>query len=177
METGEPADPVVATLVAVLRANLGAILDLVARAERLGCQLRTRSTDRVLCHSDVHAGNLLIDANGSLYIVDWDAPVLAPKERDLMLVGAGMAGDGYSAQEKEALSYRGYAPTYVDSVAMADYRCERIVEDIAVFCDRIGSLHEGKAEREQCLSCVKSNFLPGGTLDIALRSGNATRNG
>jgi spectinomycin phosphotransferase len=175
-EGGEPADPVAAELVAFLKANLGAIVDLVARAERLALQLHTRSRERVLCHSDIHAGNLLIDAEGSLYIVDWDAPILAPKERDLMFVGSGMAGDGHSAAEEEALFYRGYGPTQADAIAMAYYRYERIVEDIAVFCDRIVSMHEGKAEREQCLRYVMSNFLPGGTLELALRSDSTARN-
>ncbi len=41
---------------------------------------------------------MLIDANDALYIVDWDNPILAPKERDLMFIGGGQMGDGRTAQ-------------------------------------------------------------------------------
>ena len=57
---------------------------LVARAEALASALRARSLELVLCHSDIHPGNLLLGANDALYIVDWDNPLFAPKERDLM---------------------------------------------------------------------------------------------
>jgi hypothetical protein len=45
-----------------------------------------------LCHSDIHAGNILIDVNDDFYIVDWDNPILAPKEHDLMFIGGGQRG-------------------------------------------------------------------------------------
>ena len=48
----------------------------------------------------IGAGNLLIDAKGSLYIVDWDHPIMAPKERDLMFVGGGVGSAWYRPQEE-----------------------------------------------------------------------------
>ena len=33
----------------------------------------------VLCHSDIHGGNVLIDGNDAIYIVDWDEPIIALK--------------------------------------------------------------------------------------------------
>ena len=83
-----------------------------------------------MCHSDIHAGNILIDANGALYIVDWDNPVLAPKERDLMFIGGGQEFAGHTAQEEETLFYRGYGQTQIDPIALAYYRYERIIQDI-----------------------------------------------
>jgi spectinomycin phosphotransferase len=79
----------------------------------------------VLCHSDIHAGNILMEATGALYIVDWDNPILAPKERDLMSIGGGQFGNVHTAQE-EALFYRGYGQTQIDPVALAYYRYERL---------------------------------------------------
>jgi spectinomycin phosphotransferase len=84
------AEPVAAQLTALLRAKRAIIDDLVLRAEQLAARLQTRSLEYVLCHADIHAWNLLIDANATLYIVDWDTLILAPKERDLMFVGAGL---------------------------------------------------------------------------------------
>ena len=37
----------------------------------------------VLCHSDIHAGNVLLGGNETIYIVDWDDPIMAPKELSL----------------------------------------------------------------------------------------------
>ncbi len=63
------------------------ILDLVARTERLAQVLRARSPAQIVCHTDLHAGNILIGVDGRLYIVDWDAPIRTPKEHDLMFAG------------------------------------------------------------------------------------------
>lgn len=52
-----------------------------------------------------------IDASDTFYIVDWDNPILAPKERDLMFAGGGQGVAGHSAAEEEALFYEGYGET------------------------------------------------------------------
>jgi spectinomycin phosphotransferase len=162
-------DPVAVKLATFLKARRDEILDLVGRAERLAQALQAQSREFILCHSDIHAGNILIDANDAFYIVDWDDPILAPKERDLMSVGAGLMGAGHSSQE-EALFYRGYGQTQVDPIALAYYRYERIIQDIAVFCEQIFLTNEGGADREQSFQYLTSNFLPNGVLEIAYKS-------
>jgi spectinomycin phosphotransferase len=169
VEVDALADPVAAESAAFLKARGGDILDLVTRAERLAQALQARSPAYVLCHSDLHAGNLLIDANSAFYIVDWDNPVLASKERDLMFIGGGFMGAGHAAQE-EALFYRGYGQTQIDSIALAYYRYERIIEDIAVDCELIFLTNEGGADRVQALQYLKSYFLPDRVVEIAYRS-------
>jgi spectinomycin phosphotransferase len=123
-----------------------------------------------LCHSDVHAGNILIGANDAFYIVDWDNPILAPKERDLMFAGGGQGFLGHTAQEEETLFYRGYGPARVDPVALSYYRYERIIQDIAVFCEQIFLTDEGGEDRERAFHYLKSNFQPNGTIEIARRA-------
>jgi len=93
------ADPVAAELAAFLRARRAEISHLVGRADALGSALRARSPAPVLCHADIHGGNVLIGADGALHIVDWDTLTFAPKERDLMFVGAGIFGVWNGARE------------------------------------------------------------------------------
>ena len=163
-------DPAASKLAAFLRAKRLAILDLVQRAERLALALQARPPDYVVCHSDLHAGNLLITADGRFYIVDWDDPILAPKERDLMFPGGGQGFRGHTLQEEEALFYQGYGPTRVDPAALAYYRYERIVQDIAVYCEQLFLTNDGGEDREQSLHYLRSNFLPDGTIEIAYQT-------
>ena len=51
-----------------------------------------------------------------------------------MFIGGGQGFAGLTPQEEEGLFYRGYGEAQIDPVAPAYYRYERIVEDIAVFC-------------------------------------------
>ena len=90
----------------------------------------------MLCHSDIHAGNVLIDGNNTIYIVDWDEPIMAPKERDLMFIGGGV-GNVWNKPHEEKLFYKGYGKTEVDSTILAYYRHERIVEDIALYSQEL----------------------------------------
>jgi len=168
-------DPVAGKLAAFLRAKRDEILDLVGRAAGLARALQAQSLEYVLCHSDVHAGNILIDANDAFYIVDWDDPILAPKERDLMFVGGGQGFSGHTAQEEETLFYRGYGQTQIDPAALAYYRYERIVQDIVVYCEQLLLTDEGGEDREQSLRYLASNFLPNGTIEIAYNSDSTRR--
>jgi spectinomycin phosphotransferase len=88
---------------------------------------RSRPLEPVLCHSDIHAGNLLLTSDGDLYIVDWDNPILALKERDLMFIGGGVAGIWNKARE-EALFYQGYGSSDINLIALTYYRYERIIQ-------------------------------------------------
>jgi spectinomycin phosphotransferase len=139
------ADPVAKETAALLRARRGQILDLVGRADRLAQALKAGPPEEVVCHSDLHAGNMLITASGALYIIDWDDPILAPKERDLMFIGGGLLGNWRTSLEEADLFYPGYGQTQINLGALAFYRYERIIEDIAVFCEQLLGTAEGGA--------------------------------
>ena len=119
----------------------------------------------------------MIDANGAFYIVDWDTLTLAPKERDLMFVGGGLLGSGHTPQEEESLFYRIYGQTEIDPIGLAYYRYERIVQDIAAFCEQIFSTNDGGADREKSFQYLISNFLPNSTIEIAYESDKTLREG
>ncbi len=166
-------DPAAAKLAAVLQARRPQIEVIIERAARLAVTLRRRPRQFVLCHTDVHGWNVLLGPNDGLFIVDWDNPCLAPKERDLMFTSGEVEGVWYAAA-KEALFYEGYGQTEIDPVALAYYRFERIVEDIAVTCEMVFSTAEGgqarAGDREQAVRFVVDSFLPNNVVEIAFRA-------
>lgn len=163
-------EPVAAETAAFLGAKSAETLELVERTERLARVLRERPREFVLCHADIHGWNLLLEATGAFYMVDWDTLIFAPRERDLMFIGAGLEGRGRTPGEEETLFYQGYGRVDVDPDALSYYRCERIIEDIAVYCEQIFLSDEGGADREEALVYLKSNFLPNGAIAMARRS-------
>ena len=169
IQTVKYEDPTSIKLAEFLIGKRDTVIDLINRTELLVTVLQLLPLEYVLCHSDLHAGNILVDAAGGFYIIDWDDPIFAPKERDLMFIGGGQGFSGYSATEEEALFYQGYGSVQVDKSALAYYRCERIVVDIALFCEQILSPDEGEKNRMQALRYLMSNFEPGGTIETVSR--------
>lgn len=165
-------DPIATALAAFMNTKRREILALIQRAGELADRLQTRPPKFVLCHSDLHAGNIMVDPGGVLFIVDWDNPILAPKERDLMFIGGGQGFSGHTAQEEETFFYQGYGQTQINTAALAFYRQERIIEDMAIYCKQLLLSVEGGADREQSLRYFMSNFLPGGTLEMAQKPGS-----
>lgn len=155
---------------AYLIAKRDAIRDLVGRADGLAQSLQAQPPEPVVCHSDLHAGNLFMAASGALYIVDWDNPILAPKERDLMFIGGGQVGGWHTPEAELALFYPSYGETPIDPRALAYYRYERIIEDIAVECEQIFSTTEESPDRKQAFLYLQSNFKPGGVLEITYQA-------
>ena len=157
----EYPDPLSSKLAAVLHEKRDLILDIVQRAEELAAELQAQPGEFVLCHADLHPGNLLITPDGSFFLVDWDDPVLAPRERDLMFPGGGQGFIGLSSHEEEAWFYRGYRGYAVNSFTLAYYRFERVIIDIVLFAEMIQDPAESIANREQAFTYLVSNFRPG----------------
>lgn len=59
------------------------ILDKIHQTQALAHQLIQAPPPYVLCHTDIHGGNLMRDTQGKLYLVDWENILLAPREADL----------------------------------------------------------------------------------------------
>jgi len=167
-------DPVANELAAYLPTKRAELRALVARTEALAQALQAQTPEFVVCHSDLHAGNFLIANNGALTIVDWDDPILAPKERDLMYIGGGQIKNWRTPQEEEALFYPAYGPTPVNPIALAYYRYQRIIEDIAVECEHIFLSGDSSEDRAQSLAYLKSNFRTNGVLALAYQSEGVT---
>lgn len=152
-----------------MNENLPAIRRLVDRSEALSQMLQSQTHKFVLCHSDIHGGNVLLSGNDTIYIVDWDDPVMAPKERDLMFIGGGVANVWNKSHEEE-LFYRGYGKAEVNSTLLAYYRHERIVEDIAEYGNALLLTSAGGNGRLEMCKQFIAMFEPRGVVDIAFKT-------
>jgi spectinomycin phosphotransferase len=159
------ADPVAAQTGWLLQTHREALTQCIARTRQLAEVLDRDPTCFCLCHSDIHAWNILNTGEGEFYIVDWDTLVLAPRERDLMFIGA-WAGQWETPREAGAF-YAGYGPAKVDRTALAYYRHERVIQDVVAYCEALLLTEEGGADREVMYRQLASNFGPGGVLEYA----------
>ncbi len=85
-----------------------------------------------------------------------------------MFPGSGLGPD-WNRAETTAWFYRGYSAITVDRGTVAYYRAERVVQDVAAFCEQILSTSVGE-DRRQSLRFLASIFRPGGVGEIALES-------
>lgn len=152
-----------------MREHKTIIHRLVDRAEALSQKIQEQSPEFVLCHSDIHGGNVLIDENGSIFIVDWDDPIMAPKERDLMFIGGGVANVWNNPREEEFF-YQGYGKTEINRAILAYYRHERIVEDIAEYGQALLLTTVGNKDRLEMFKQFRDIFEPNGAVDIAFKT-------
>ena len=169
VEQGRYDDPTAASFAAFWMTKRDEILRMVERAERLAHALQKRAVDLAMCHSDLHGGNVLLGADDEMAIVDWDEPILAPKERDLMFIGGGVGGTWNNDQEASWF-YQGYGQTEIDRVALSYYRYERIVTDIAAYAEQIFGMQGSMEDRQEGLQQVIEQFLPNNVVEIAHRS-------
>lgn len=163
-------DPVMIELTILLRSKNLMILNLIKGAERLAPIVAARNQEHVLCHSDLHPGNLLIGENGNIYIVDWDYPILSPKERDLMYIGGGFGFLGHTEMEQGTLFYSGYGEHQINPVTLPYYRLERSIIAIVVACEHILSSEQDNQTRAQIFGYLKYYFRPNGAIETALKS-------
>ncbi|HAT6977945.1 TPA: aminoglycoside O-phosphotransferase APH(9)-Ia [Legionella pneumophila] len=149
--------------------NIDSIHRLVDSSEELSKKIQPDLDKYVLCHSDVHAGNVLVVNEESIYIIDWDEPMLAPKERDLMFIGGGI-GNVWNKHHEIDYFYEGYGKTNVDKIILSYYRHERIVEDIAVYGQDLLSHDQNDESRLESFKHFKSMFDPNDVVEIAFSS-------
>ena len=149
-------------------AHTDEIIQNVTHAERLGSWLRRHPPPFVLCHGDIHTANLLVSPDGTLHVVDWDQPILAPKERDLMFV----VGANAAPTKTETLFFTGYGPADVDALALAYYRYEWCVQEFCDFAHRVFTLDDvGDETKADSVRGFEQLFTPGDVVEQAHRAG------
>lgn len=169
MESKPEGDEIALQLIAFMQKHAVKIHQLVDRAEQLSQQIQSQSPEFVLCHSDIHGGNVLMDGNDVIYLVDWDDPIMAPKERDLMFIGGGVA-NVWNKPHEEEFFYSGYGRTQINPTILAYYRYERIVEDIAVYGQQLLLTSTGGQNRIESYKHFIAQFEPRGVVEIAFNT-------
>ncbi|MBY0500547.1 MAG: aminoglycoside phosphotransferase family protein [Alphaproteobacteria bacterium] len=161
-------DSVAVSFLTFIKKHAATIYRLVDCAEQLAQKVQNESSPFVLCHSDIHGGNVLIGED-TFYIVDWDDPILAPQERDLMFIGAGISNIWNKPYEEE-LFYKGYGKTEVNKTLLAYYRHERIIEDIAEYGQKLLLTTEGGQDRMKWYEQFIAQFDSQGVVEIAFKT-------
>jgi len=66
-------------------------------------RLRRKNLEFVNCHGEPSPGNVLSSNSGEVYLLDWDDPIFAPKEKDLLFFkdNIGPVMRGYSSFSKD----------------------------------------------------------------------------
>jgi len=132
---------------------------LLARVEELAPVAAAQRLPHVLCHADIHTNNVIVDPTGGLHVVDWDAPIISPRERDLMFAS-------WEGARHEELFWQGYGPYEVNWPAMAWYRYARLVEDLVEFAVEVFG-DAGEESRRRDLDIFRRQFGPDGALALA----------
>jgi len=156
--------------ISLLLEHKEAIHQIVDRSEHLAKDAQVKSAPLVLCHSDIHAGNILINTQENLTIVDWDDPIMAPKEQDLMFIGGGV-GNVWNKPFEIELFYKGYGEIDINKMLLAYYRFERINKDIAEYGRELLLTPQGGKERIKWCENFEAQFAPQGVVEIAFETG------
>jgi spectinomycin phosphotransferase len=166
----DPDGPVVEELAGFWRAHRDVIGRLIQHADVLGRQLARGSFPQVLCHADLHTWNVLVDADGELWLVDWDEAILAPRERDLMFVVGGIARDLVRPGDTDRF-FQGYGEAAIDPHLLAYYRAAWAVQDIAAYAEQVLlAPGPGEAAQRAAVEGFKDLFAPGKIVDLARAS-------
>jgi spectinomycin phosphotransferase len=154
-------DPSQQELAAFWRGQRDMIHTILERALDLGRRLAQVAPPFVLCHADIHTGNVLLDEHQRVWIVDWDETVLAPKERDLMFAIGGISSKLVGRRE-EQLFLQGYGEASIDPLALAYYRYAWAVGDIGEFGAQVFFRPDlGEISRREGTSMCIRLFEPG----------------
>nr|WP_246363482.1 aminoglycoside phosphotransferase family protein [Deinococcus budaensis] len=133
------------------REELGRLLH---QARTFQSAARTRPHRFVVCHTDAHGGNVMRDAAGGLWLIDWETARLAPPEHDLWMLHARLS-EVLPAYE-EARGQR----VALDPDVLGFYFTRRVLEDLAVDVRMILRGNTRPEEDEANLAVLERHILP-----------------
>ena len=117
----------------LLLPRQGELLGLLRRLKELQAQAVAADKAQVFCHTDLHGGNLMLDGQDHLYILDWEGALLAPPEQDLFFFA--WRDDFWQAflpaYERE------FGPAHLEGAVFGFYFSRRNLEDLTDWVVRI----------------------------------------
>jgi spectinomycin phosphotransferase len=116
----------------------------IKRLSDLQSQVRTKNPIMVVCHTDLHGGNLMRDKNGILYLLDWENAMIAPREQDMIF----FLGDTDYRELFWTIYLSHVGKVEIDPTILAFYFFRRAMEDVAGFVFRI-MRGDGTEDRDQ----------------------------
>ncbi len=143
-----------------------ALYKVLTVLEGLADVLRGQSGPQVICHADLHPGNIIRDHASRVFVIDWDDVMLAPKERDFIFIREAPENGPTGTDVGMPPFFRGYGPVEIDWVALTYYRCERVVQDVIEYAREIFFRDDlGDATKADSVRYFGLTFAPGGNAD------------
>jgi spectinomycin phosphotransferase len=133
------------------------ILELLERLKELQALVRAGDVERVICHTDLHGGNLILDDRGRLHVLDWEGAMFAPAEHDLFF---------FAWEERFWELFlpryeRAFRPVRLDSATFGFYSYRRNLEDLAEWIVRILYENNGQAQDREDLQGIAEDCISG----------------
>jgi hypothetical protein len=128
-----PASQGVEQLRATIARIRAPLLDHLARFKTLQANAKALDKPQVICHTDLHGGNLMVDQNGDLVLLDWESAMLAPPEHDLFFIAGEQEFRDVFLPHYESEA----GPIELDPDLFGFYFYRRAFEDVAGFITRI----------------------------------------
>jgi spectinomycin phosphotransferase len=141
------ADEIGRSLARLVEQHRAEIDEMATRTLVLAQRAKEANAPVVVCHTDIHPGNVIVGPDGGLSVVDWDAPMLAPPERDLMFVLSPGYGEQPFTPHRRDRFLAGYGPHPVNVEVLDYYVRERILDDATLFIASILDESAGDAAR------------------------------
>jgi len=135
----DASSPGCLALAAMLLPRREALLSLLGRLRVAGDVARELASPLVLCHTDIHEANLLVDGDGDVTILDWVGLKWAPAEHDLF----SFTGDEFGTFLAAYLEAGGVRSLHAETFEF--YLLRRNLEDLTDYIVRI--LHEDDEEQ------------------------------
>lgn len=82
----ENYNPIQSAALKLLYPIKNQLAEELKKLEAIRKQLISDKIEFVLCHGEPTPDNIMLDRLGVVYLVDWDEPILAPKEKDLLFL-------------------------------------------------------------------------------------------
>jgi spectinomycin phosphotransferase len=140
---------------------------IMVSLEKLAPILQKSTMPLVICHADLHPGNLIRDHLGRIFVIDWDEVMLAPKERDFIFIRGSLTDS--ETLPGATTFFQGYGQKDIDWTALTYYRYERVIQDVITCAEDVFLRDDlGEESRLGEAQLFQDVLAPGGEIDAAL---------